>query len=811
VTRNLAQRYAAWIDSRRAGILVLSVLIALLGGYLAWQLPLRTDLSSLLPSSRQSVRDLTALEQRARAFGQAIVVIESDDIALRERAGELIRQGLERIDKRLVSNISADDGPLHRYVWRHKFLFAETPDLIAARDAIRDRIERGKLAENPLYIDLGEPGDRDRLAELRQELADLEAKATRPPARVSADGRIQLIIVHATFQSSDQALGAPLVSAIRRVLADAQRQLGPGVTFAITGTVPWSLIEHESVLEDMWLAAIITLVLCALGLLRSGISVFAVLWALGVGVIATLAIAWAAIGHLNTMSAFLTAIVIGNGMNAGMIVTSRYLEEVREGRSPDDALAPALRGALHGTFTAMLTAVAAYAALMVTDFRGFRHFGAIGVIGMALTWLAAFTILPAALCVLARRGRIRPPRTAIVGRILARMLPRRLGLVVGVAAIVVAVSAAIAVDYIASDPFTRDWRDLQSENRALRRLHAVDQKLRINFDSGALFGGISYQLVMAVDHRDQVAPLIAKLKADDAARGEGRELFYELRSIDDMLPPEQDTKIELLGEIRRLLDDPALVASLDDPEDRRTLAAVRPPDDLRPVVDTDIPAELAWPFIEKDGAIGRLIVVRGARRFRTWDVGDRQYFAGEIRALQLPPGTIVGGEPLVIADIVASMTHDAPIMIGVALAGSVLAVWLVLGLRRHGMVTVICGLAGVTVMIAACALVGLRVHFLDLIALPITIGIGIEYAVNLCARDRDDGERGPRHLLATTGGAVLLCSYTTIVAYGSVLLSSNGGIRAFGLAAILGEIACIVMALLVAPALLTLLRKKAAA
>ena len=38
---------------------------------------------------------------------------------------------------------------------------------------------------------------------------------------------------------------------------------------------------------------------------------------------------------------------------------------------------------------------------------------------------------------------------------------------------------------------------------------------------------------------------------------------------------------------------------------------------------------------------------------------------------------------------------------------------------------------------------------------------------------------------------MLLCSFTTTVGYGTLMLSANGGIRAFGLAALLGEIACI--------------------
>ena len=93
------------------------------------------------------------------------------------------------------------------------------------------------------------------------------------------------------------------------------------------------------------------------------------------------------------------------------------------------------------------------------------------------------------------------------------------------------------------------------------------------------------------------------------------------------------------------------------------------------------------------------------------------------------------------------MERDAPRIIAFALLGSILAVFLFVGLSRHGLVTLACGFAGVLVMIAACAIAGLKVHFLDLIALPITIGIGIDYAVNLAARDRQEGDRGIGHLL----------------------------------------------------------------
>ena len=58
---------------------------------------------------------------------------------------------------------------------------------------------------------------------------------------------------------------------------------------------------------------------------------------------------------------------------------------------------------------------------------------------------------------------------------------------------------------------------------------------------------------------------------------------------------------------------------------------------------------------------------------------------------------------------------------------------------------------------------------------------------------------------ARTGAAVALCSYTTIVGYGSMLFSDNQALQSFGRLAMWGEVACTVTALLFLPSLLHLL------
>ena len=180
-----------------------------------------------------------------------------------------------------------------------------------------------------------------------------------------------------------------------------------------------------------------------------------------------------------------------------------------------------------------------------------------------------------------------------------------------------------------------------------------------------------------------------------------------------------------------------------------------------------------------------------------------------VRALHLPDEMAVGGGAFVFADVLRAVTRAGPRATLAALLGVVLFVVVVVGRKRHVIATLASVVAGTTVMIACAALLGLKVNFLDFVALPITLGISVDYAVNVVARERDGGRSIFGQALATTGGAVVLCSWTTIVGYGSLLLSANAGIRSFGAVAILGEATCLVAALTLAPALLALMAPQA--
>ena len=95
-----------------------------------------------------------------------------------------------------------------------------------------------------------------------------------------------------------------------------------------------------------------------------------------------------------------------------------------------------------------------------------------------------------------------------------------------------------------------------------------------------------------------------------------------------------------------------------------------------------------------------------------------------------------------------------------------------------------------------------KINFLNFIALPITFGIGVDYAVNIFSRYREEGDASLDKVIRDTGGAVLLCSFTTVVGYGSLLIASNQAFVSFGWLAVIGELTCLLAAVFAMPAIL---------
>jgi predicted RND superfamily exporter protein len=213
---------------------------------------------------------------------------------------------------------------------------------------------------------------------------------------------------------------------------------------------------------------------------------------------------------------------------------------------------------------------------------------------------------------------------------------------------------------------------------------------------------------------------------------------------------------------------------------------------------------MARAFTEKDGTRGRIVYITPKEGNSVWDGHYLERWADSFRNINLPNGEVIhgSGRAVIFADVLVAVVEDAPKAIAASLLGTLLVVIFAFRGRRASWSVLASLMLGVVGMVAFLSFKGIKLNFLNFVALPITFGIGVDYAVNVMQRVRLEGIEKIRDVVIETGGAVVLCSMTTTLGYLSLMLSMNRAIVTFGLAAAAGEVACLLAAVVVLPAAL---------
>jgi predicted RND superfamily exporter protein len=115
---------------------------------------------------------------------------------------------------------------------------------------------------------------------------------------------------------------------------------------------------------------------------------------------------------------------------------------------------------------------------------------------------------------------------------------------------------------------------------------------------------------------------------------------------------------------------------------------------------------------------------------------------------------------------------------------------------------------GVLWMVGIMEISGLQITLLNIMAIPMIIGIGIDDGVHIVHRYQIEGSKSHRKVFASTGRAVFLTSITTMVGFGSLWFATYRGLGSMGIALFIGVGSCFLATLLVVPALLGKNNKK---
>ena len=461
-------------------------------------------------------------------------------------------------------------------------------------------------------------------------------------------------------------------------------------------------------------------------------------------------------GSLNLYTAIGGAIVFGLGIDFGIHLITRYREELESGEGRHDAVCTAWSAAGPPCLTAALTSAAGFLAFLVAELEGLRQLGVLLALGVVTSLALMALLLPGMLTRLPLLA-----HSVSVGRTQAgvRKLFGALAIVV-ISVLLIPAAPGLQFDHDLSAIKSKGlaWDELTDEQQAQREVGYPPVYIR-------------------TDNRNALHRELEERIADDE--------FKHVRgvvSLDTLLPPDQDDRLAAMERLiaaanhpRRDYQRPALrdflkrVARLDTaPVDVSEI-----PDGLRHLVGAEREQVLLLPA-------GNMLDLRAA--------GELVDELAEFRDAAVSAF-------FVEAALGSVITRDLPLVAATTLL--IVMTIIIFDLKRSWSVFVALTslLLGIAWTAGALTRTGTSINIVNIVALPMLLGIGIDIVVHLVHRVRT-GTSIDR-VLRTTGVAVLYSTLTTAGAFVSLTLAAHRGIQSIGYVVLIGLAALLVAAVLV--------------
>ena len=138
----------------------------------------------------------------------------------------------------------------------------------------------------------------------------------------------------------------------------------------------------------------------------------------------------------------------------------------------------------------------------------------------------------------------------------------------------------------------------------------------------------------------------------------------------------------------------------------------------------------------------------------------------------------------------------------------ILLLWIDFRSLRMALLGIIPLLVGGIWMVGILKSLGMTLNFINVMGLPMIVGIGIDDGVHLLHRYKYEGFNKTPLVLKSTGKAILLTSLTTMAGFGSLMLGTYRGFASLGMLLAIGVAACFLTTVLFLPAIIGLTQRK---
>jgi hypothetical protein len=625
--------------------------------------------------------------------------------------------------------------------------------------------------------------------------------------------------------------GKAATDAIRQAARDLNFTGEYGARLRLTGPVPIANEEYATVQDGAvvnGLGTVLVVLFILWMALHSPKIILGVFTNLFIGLSITTAVGLMMVGSLNLLSVAFAVLFVGLGVDFGIQYSVRYRSERFKSNDLEAALIQAARRSAVPLSLAAMATAAGFLSFLPTDYKGISELGEIAGVGMLVAFVSSISVLPAMLKLLNPPGEDEPVGYAFLAPVDDFLERRRVPIIVGTLALVV---AGLPLLY-----FLRfDFNPVNLRNPKVESI-ATFLDLRKDPNTGA-------NAINVLTNSDTEAKNIE-------ARLEKVPEVLRVMSLDSFVPADQPAKLKLIAQGAKVLNPALNPEAIDDPpSDAENVEALRGAagslrkvagdakgpgavasrrlaDALSKLADSDqakrdltqaifvnplkvvlgqlnnslqaqpvslqtLPADLVAAWKTKDGLERVEALPRGdpndndtLRKFAA------AVLAAEPNAIGGPVSILKSGDTVVTAFIHAGIT--ALVVIGFLL-------WLALRRISDVLLTLVPLLVAGAVTLEICVLIGMPLNFANIVALPLLLGIGVAFKIYYVTAWRS----GRTNLLQSSlTRAIFFSAMTTATAFGSLWLSSHPGTASMGKLLALSLLTTLAAVLLFQPALM---------
>lgn len=777
-TQTLSARLARLTTRHPMAVVGVALLLTAVSGLALRSLRIQANLFALLPDSLPAKQNLQRVYDKTGGFGDLVILVEGGDQKRADAYFAALLPAVRKLSWVRRADYTVDLDKLRPYA----ALYMDLEDLKTIRLRLQKRLERAVGADLDLDDDAKPQKLRfDDIAEKYKKRA-----ADRHPFS-SKDGTLRAMRIFPMGQpTSNLKFGRKAIGDLQRLVDQrAARARSLGLTVTVAGKF-WNRVQdYYSVIRDLkrsvWWGAALILLLLAL-YFRHVLAVPLLLLPLGMSMSWTFAIARLTVGELNVITAFLFVILLGLGIDFGVHLFARYRLERLEGREVEPAIAATLSTSGRACWTAGLTTAAAFASLLITDFKGFSQFGLIASVGVSLAFFANSLVLPALLVLVERWGLIKLRARPGDGRSAAERRAAPLSTAAR-RALTLAVAAGVGMAVLGG-VWTAQGRlgfeyDFEKLNTLPKDVIRVKEKVT------RIFGYSANAAVVFAGSLEEAAALTHQIRAHMAT--DRTPTIERVLSLNDMLPRDQTRKLAVIREIRGLLAKRAVRKAVQElPEKQRTQIRDLERDTVtRPMTYRQLPKQLSDPFMGLPGVRGTKVIIYPLHAPR-----DAR-FAAQFQADTLEYRTAAhtyhpASEAVIFAEVIRILRHDGR----VAIVATLLTVFLLLFVDFRRLGYTLLAFTPLTVAVGWLLLVMVSwpydLNMYNLVVLPSLIGLGVDSSVHMTHRWIELGPGRMKDVLGSILGPIAVSSLTTMIGFGGMLAAHQAGLRSLGTLAVLG-------------------------